>query len=205
MALRVDRPSGGSGDDVVVSVARSPADARKVRDALVAGGVGLELPDAAIDGLFATGAASLPIKVPSRDVVKGLEVVDALFPREELVLPPLPAAPAPAAPPDDDADDEDEGGENVRAAAEKGRARKLATTAGKTAAIAGGSLLVPGQGLLFALCALAGAAWCLARAREVADPEVAASVRRRARVALLLGAASVLASAVAIRVFLGRD
>lgn len=199
MALRVDRPAGGTGDDVVVFVARSPADARKARDGLVAAGVPLELPDAAIDGLFATGAASLPIKVAARHVVKGLEVVDELFPREELVLPPTPAK---RDADDGEADRDDEGGEGVQAATERGQARRLATTAAKVAAIAAGSLLLPGPGLLFALVALAGAAWCLSRSREVTDAAVAASVRRRATVALVLGACSLVASAVAIRAFL---
>ncbi|MCO5167462.1 MAG: hypothetical protein M9894_14035 [Planctomycetes bacterium] len=180
MAIKVDRPAGGAGDDVVVFVARRLEEARAARDALTAAGVAIELPDAALEALFEGGAASVPVRVRSRDVVRALEVVDAAFPRAEEPEdddeppPPPPLAEEEQAPaePDDAALD---------AAARRRQDGRIERTAFKVLVIACGSALLPPAGLPFALVAVIGGAWLLLR------PD---APRGRAAAGLAIGAAS---------------
>ncbi len=193
MAIKVDRPAGGTGDDVVVFVARSLDDARAARDALLAAEIPCEMPDAGLEALFASGAASVPVRVASRHVVKALDVIDARFPPpdEPVDLPPPPAAPAAtpgAAEGAGPADPADLPPEVLDEAVRRSRGQRLEKTAMKVAVIACASVLLPGLGLPFSLVALVGGAWCLSRA--AAFPEQAGRVKARAGVGLAVGLAA---------------
>lgn len=194
MPIKVDRPAGGAGDDVVVFVARSLDDARAARDALHAAGVPCEMPDAGLEALFAAGVASVPVRVASRDVVKALDVIDARFPPpdEPLDLPADPPVQAPGAALADDVAPETEPGEVptevIDQAVRRTRGARLEKTAMKVAVIACASALLPGLGLPFSAVAVLGGVWCLSRA--AAFPEHAARVRRRGAVGLGVGVAA---------------
>lgn len=199
MAIKVDRPAGGTGDDVVVFVARSLDDARAARDALHAAGVPCEMPDAGLEALFAAGTASVPVRVASRHVVKALDVIDARFPPpdEPIDLPePAPTTPPASAPADASTDASTDGGggevevsdEVLDAAVQRTRGVRLEKTAMKVAVIACASALLPGAGLPFSLVGVLGGLWCLSRAG--AFPEHAGCVRRRAGVGAGVGLAA---------------
>lgn len=203
MAMKVDRPAGGTGDDVVAFVARSLDEARAARDALVGAGIACEMPDAALEAMFASGTTSVPVRVSSRDIVRALDVIDARFPPpEEVDEPPPPPAPVAARPsgaaePEPDPDralapePEDARLDEV---ARKSHGGRLERTSLKVAAIALGSVLIPGAGAVFALFAVVGAGWCLSRARLF--PDAAPRVRRRAGVALAVGLVSLVGNVV---------
>lgn len=195
--MKVDRPAGGTGDDVVAFVARSLDEARAARDALVAAGIRCEMPDAALEAMFASGTTSVPVRVSSRDLVRALDVIDARFPPApepdepvDLPPPPPPSAAAPAR--------EEEAGDGPSAdaaeesrldeAARRSQGARLERTSLKVAVIACASVLLPGAGALFGLFAVLAAAWCLARARDL--PDASPKVRRRAGVGLVVGAVS---------------
>jgi hypothetical protein len=87
MAIKVDRPVDFGGDGIVVYVAKSIEEVNKARAGLGEAGVPVELPEAAIEAMWAAGRTSLPIRV-TPDVYKAaLDVIDELFPPPELVLP----------------------------------------------------------------------------------------------------------------------
>src|SRR5687768_14505479 len=150
MAIRVDRPAG-SGDDVVVFVARSLDEARAARDALVGAGIGCLMPDAALEAVFARPGATVQVRVASRDFSRGMDVIDARFPPPEPVDLPPPEPPKVIkltdAPRDSD-DGEDDGDDevDVRAldeAAARAQGARLEKTALKVAGIAIGGVLLP--------------------------------------------------------------
>lgn len=199
MAIKVDRPAGGAGDDVVVFVARSLDDARAARDALVAAGIPCDMPDEALEALFSAGAASVPVRVASRHVVEALDVIDERFPpRDEPIDLPAPAPAAPpageAAAPDDPAGEVEVSDEVIDAAVRRTRGVRLEKTAMKVAVIAFASGLLPGLGLPFSLVAVLGGLWCLSRAG--AFPDHAGRVRRRAGVGVGVGMATAIWNAV---------
>lgn len=209
MAIKVDRPAGGAGDDVVVFVARSLDDARAARDALHAAGVPCEMPDAGLEALFAAGAASVPVRVASRDVVKALDVIDARFPPpdEPIDLPSdPPSAGAPSAASPADAASEVEPGEVptevIDEAVRRARGARLEKTAMKVAVIACASALLPGLGLPFSAVAVLGGLWCLSR--SAAFPDHAARVRRRAGVGVGVGVAALVWNAVVALHWMGQ-
>lgn len=185
MAIKVDRPAGGAGDDVVVFVARRLEEARAARDALLAAGVAVDMPDEALVALFEGGAASVPVRVRSRDVVRALEVVDAALPRPDEPEPDEPVdepPPAPVAQAADDAPPEPDDAA-LDAAADRRQGDRLGRTAFKVLVIACGSALLPPAGLPFALVAVVGGVWLLLRSDG-------ASVRGRAAAGLAIGAGS---------------
>lgn len=185
MAIKVDRPAGGAGDDVVVFVARRLEEARAARDALLAAGVAVDMPDEALVALFEGGAASVPVRVRSRDVVRALEVVDAALPRPDEPEPDEPVdepPPAPVAQAVDDAPPEPDDA-TLDAAADRRQGDRLGRTAFKVLVIACGSALLPPAGLPFALVAVVGGVWLLLRSDG-------ASVRGRAAAGLAIGAGS---------------
>lgn len=185
MAIKVDRPAGGAGDDVVVFVARRLEEARAARDALLAAGVAVDMPDEALVALFEGGAASVPVRVRSRDVVRALEVVDAALPRPDEPEPDEPVdepPPAPVAQAVDDAPPEPDDAA-LDAAADRRHGDRLGRTAFKVLVIACGSALLPPAGLPFALVAVVGGVWLLLRSDG-------ASVRGRAAAGLAIGAGS---------------
>jgi hypothetical protein len=201
MPLRVDRPADGAGDELVVFVARSLDEARAAREALAGAGVACAMPDAALEALFAQGAASVPVRVAPRDLGRAIDAIEARFPSAPVGSPleepaeanGLVGAGDDEARPDPRLDgvSQDAALDEVAldAAARRGQGAKLQRAASKVAAIAFASLLAPGVGALFGGFAAVGAAWCLRRSGR--HPEVAAAVRRRAGVALAVGLASV--------------
>lgn len=207
MAMKVDRPAGGAGDDVVVFVAHSLEDARAARDALHEGGVPCEMPDVGLEALFAAGTTSVPVRVSSQHVVKALDVIGARFPPadEPLDLPALePTAPVPptAADAADAADDLTVSPGVVEGAVRRTHGERLQRTALKVAVIACASALLPGVGLPFSLVAVLGGSWCLWRAGTF--PEQAPSVRRRAGVGLGVGLGATVWNVVVALNWLGR-
>ncbi len=201
MAIKVDRPAGGTGDDVVVFVARSLDDARAARDALHAAGIPCEMPDAGLEALFAAGVASVPVRVASRDVVKALDVIDARFPPpdEPIDLPPPVAESAAAGetasgPSEPAVEPGDLPAEVIDEAVRRTRGLRLEKTAMKVAVIACASALLPGLGLPFSAVGVLGALWCLSRAG--AFPDHAGAVKRRAGVGLGVGVAALIWNAV---------
>jgi hypothetical protein len=201
MAMKVDRPAGGTGDDVVAFVARSLDEARAARDALVAAGIRCEMPDAALEAMFASGTTSVPVRVSSRDIVRALDVIDAHFPPppepdEPVDLPPPSPPPAPATAREEagdasSADAEEES--RLDEAARRSQGARLERTALKVATIACVSVLLPGAGALFGLFAAVAAAWCLARTRDL--PGASPKVRRRAGLGLVVGVVSFVGNA----------
>lgn len=202
MALRVDRPAGGAGDEVVVFVARSRDEANAARAALEAAGIACPLPEAAVAALFDQGATSVPVRVASRDFSRAMDVIDARFPPPEPVdLPPEPEKRtivlkdgAPDAPDDDD-DDEPSPRELDEAAA-RAQGLRLEKTALKVGGIAIGGLLLPGLGAPFSALAVAAAVWCLRRAPMF--PDSTSKIRTRAGLALALAVAGLAMSALAV-------
>lgn len=96
MGLKIDKPLSGGNDELVVYVAHDLAAAKKAREALLAAGCGVSVPEAALVALFEQGAATVPIKVPARELSKALDAIEAAFPPPEAVV--LPGS-APAASP----------------------------------------------------------------------------------------------------------
>jgi hypothetical protein len=178
MALRVDRPAGAAGDDLVVFVAHTIEEARAARDALAAAGIPCGLSDEAIAAAF-DGGGPLSIRVAPANLTRALDVIDARFPPPEVELPPLPVAP-PAA--DAPARSDDEEAAALDRAAERSKGPRLEKTAAKTLGIALLSLLLPMAGAIFAVIAVVGAVWCFRRGEGKA--------RTLAAVAAVVGLAS---------------
>lgn len=203
MAIKVDRPGGGAGDDAVVFVARSLDEARRVRAALDEAGVPVDLPDPALELMFQAEGARVPVRVASRYVGKALITVGRLFPpddddddddRDE-PPPPVAAAPSPSppsAPPLEEAAagpgaDELDAGAGERVAAHRRRAQedRVAASALKVLFISAASLLLPGIGLPFALFAL------FAAGRGLGSLPAGTRGRGRLQVALAIGLAAI--------------
>ncbi len=179
MAIKVDRPVDFGGDGIVVYVAKSIEEVNKARAGLGEAGVPVELPEAAIEAMWAAGRTSLPIRVTPDAYKAALDVIDELFPPPELVLPGDPE-------PGDESGDESgspsgptldlgpaaEGGSgpagpamsNVQAEP-SGPARKQADLGKlkfsllKLIFIAATSLVLPGLGIALAFFALWGSYW----------------------------------------------
>jgi hypothetical protein len=227
MALKIDKPLSGGNDELVVYVAHDLAAAKKAREALLQAGCLVSVPEAALVALFEQGAATVPIKVPARELSKALDAIEAAFPPPEaVVLPGAAPAPAiapgwsavPAAPakpslvtsdPDDDPkwnDDRSTFGaplkppspEVEQAADEKALEKETA----QAAMLAGASLLLLGPGLPFAMYAVANSLSCYRRSVLVKNAELQARVRRRALIGISLGIASSVGSLAVAAAFL---
>lgn len=175
MALKQDRPVDYGDDGIVVYVAKNKEEVDKARAALLAAEIPVDLPEAAVEALFAAGRESLPIRVPAMHFKAAGKVIDEIFPPEVIDLPPLPG------------EEEGEGGASVGgpvASSELANApaggqeryrpqvgggpskqdpRKVAEAANKVVFIALGSFLIPFAGVLLALFSLYSAWWCMDR------------------------------------------
>ena len=90
MALKQDRPVDYGDDGIVVYVAKNKEEVDKAREALLAAEIPVDLPEAAVEALFAAGRDSLPIRVPAMHFKAAGKVIDEVFPPEVIDLPPLP-------------------------------------------------------------------------------------------------------------------
>lgn len=202
MGVKQDRPIDPNEEGVVVYVAKSKEEIDKARAALDEAGVPVNLPEAAIEALFAAGRSSLPIRVAAQDFRQAQDVIDELFPPPVLDLPPLPGT-EPTSP------SGGSGGSSGAPAAGGGGAsggggaaldtyrpepsagpattRKLEGSATKVMFIALASFVVPGIGILTGIFASFSAHWCLDQL-----PYESTSARGRAKAALGLGIAAVL-------------
>lgn len=199
MGIKQDRPIDPNEEGVVVYVAKSKEEIDKARAALGEAGVPVNLPEAAIEALFAAGRSSLPIRVAAQDFRKAQDVIDELFPPPVIDLPPLPGT-EPAKPAGG-------GGGGGGAAAPSGgggggasldtfrpepsagpaTTRKLEASATKLMFIALASFVVPIVGLFTGMFASYSAHWCLDQL-----PYDSVSARTRAKSALGLGIAAIL-------------
>jgi len=201
MAVKQDRPIDPNEEGVVVYVAKSKEEIDKARAALDEAGVPVNLPEAAIEALFAAGRTSLPIRVAAQDFRKAQDVIDELFPPPVLDLPPLPGT-EPAKPASSGGGSQGSGAggapsaggeagsiETYRPQPSAGPAttRKLEGSATKLMFIALVSFILPGIGLLSGIFAAYSAHWCLDQL-----PYESTSARSRAKAALGLGIAAVL-------------
>lgn len=87
MGLKIDKPLSGGNDELVVYVAHDLAAAKRAREALLAAGCLVSVPEAALVALFEQGAKTVPIKVPARELSKAMDAIEAAFPPPEVVLP----------------------------------------------------------------------------------------------------------------------
>ena len=203
MGIKQDRPADHGDDGVVVYVAKSKDEVDLARRSLQEAGVNVDLPEAAIEALFAAGRSSLPIRVAAMDFRKAQDVIDELFPPPLLELPPLPgkgaAAPrqgqgAPSAGAGGagrgDASEEERAGQvdayRPEPSSREGSVRKLEGSATKVLFIALVSFVLPGLGVLTAIFAAFSAWWCLDRL------PFESSARGRARAAFGLALAAIL-------------
>jgi hypothetical protein len=204
MAVKLDRPADYGADGVVVYVAKSIEEVDKAREGLLAAEIPVDLPEAAVEALFASGRESLPIRVSAKDYKRSLDVIDELFPPPEVELPPLepeaPAAEARAAAPGE-----------AEAAGESGRQGPELTDVGehdgvgtrragpsldklrgslvKLIFIAVASLLLPLLGLLLSGFALYSAWWCHRALDRVSGGHTA---QGRAKIVMGLSGAAIL-------------
>lgn len=200
MGIKQDRPADHGDDGVVVYVAKSKDEVDRARSALHEAGVSVDLPEAAIEALFAAGRSSLPIRVAAMDFRKAQDVIDELFPPPLLELPPLPGKGA-AGPSSGGSASAGAGGASAGGAREdepagqvdtyrpepssrEGSVRKLEGSATKVLFIALASFVLPGLGVLTAIFAAFSAWWCLDRLPF----ESSARGRARAAFGLALGA-----------------
>lgn len=232
MALKIDKPLSGGNDELVVYVAHDLAAARKAREALLAAGCGVSVPEAALVALFEQGAATVPIKVPARELSQALDAIEAAFPPPDAVLPGAApaagpaiasgwsaaapaAAPAPAATPakpvdpDDDPrwnDDRSTFGAPLKPPSpeveQAADEKALEKETAQAAMLAGASLLLLGPGFPFAIYAVANSVNCWRRSALVTNKELQARIRRRAVVGIWLGVASTLGSLAVAAAFL---
>ena len=175
MAIKVDRPMDSFGEGIVVYVAKSKAEVDQVRDGFAAAGVPVELPEAAVEAMFAAGRESLSIRVAPEHFRAATDVIDELFPPPEVELPPLPEEQAAG-----DGGASSDGGAGSSSAARAGpvlddvsepldgpRVRKktslakLKTSALKVMFIAAAGVILPGFGIALAGFALVSAIWLL--------------------------------------------
>lgn len=202
MGVKQDRPIDPNEEGVVVYVAKSKEEIDKARAALDEAGVPVNLPEAAIEALFAAGRSSLPIRVAAQDFRQAQDVIDELFPPPVLDLPPLPGSEPPSpsggggggggAPAGGGGGASGGGGaalDTYRPEPSAGPAttRKLEGSATKVMFIALASFVVPGIGILTGIFASFSAHWCLDQL-----PYESTSARGRAKAALGLGIAAVL-------------
>lgn len=197
MAIKVDRPVDFGGDGIVVYVAKSIEEVDKARAGLVEAGIPVELPEAAIEAMWAAGRTSLPVRV-TPDVYKAaLDVIDELFPPPELVLPGDPEPgdePSSPSGPTLDLGPAAEGGSggpagpalsNVQAEPKGPRKQadlgKLRFSLLKLIFIAATSLVLPGLGIALAIFALWGSYWVWRKLDTVND---GASALGRAKLAM---------------------
>jgi hypothetical protein len=203
MGVKQDRPIDPNEEGVVVYVAKSKEEIDKARAALDEAGVPVNLPEAAIEALFAAGRSSLPIRVAAQDFRKAQDVIDELFPPPVLDLPPLPGTEPPAK----SGGGASSGGGSAPAggggsgagggaaldtyrpepSAGPATTRKLEASATKVMFIALASFVVPGIGILTGIFASFSAHWCLDQL-----PYESTSARGRAKAALGLGIAAIL-------------
>ncbi|MGE0707046.1 MAG: hypothetical protein AB7N76_02355 [Planctomycetota bacterium] len=187
MGIKQDRQIDFNDDGIVVYVAKSKEEVDQARAALHAAGVMVELPEAAVEALFAAGRESLPIRVPAMSFRKAQDVIDELFPPPVIDLPdddPPPGADAPAAGGEGGA--ELSGYQPQAASSPKGAVnpRQVAESANKVVFVALASFLLVGPGLLIGLFALIAAWWCLDNLPKDS------SAREKAKIALGLALAS---------------
>lgn len=229
MALKIDKPLSGGNDELVVYVAHDLAAAKKAREALLQAGCLVSVPEAALVALFEQGAATVPIKVPARELSKALDAIEAAFPPPEAIVLPgaapaiapgwsaVPAAastpPAKSALVESDPDDDPKWNDDrstfgaplkppspeVEQAADE---KALEKETAQAAMLAGASLLLLGPGLPFAMYAVANSLSCYRRSVLVKNAELQAKVRRRALIGISLGIASSLGSLAVAAAFL---
>jgi hypothetical protein len=82
MGIHTDRPGGGD-DAMVVHRAKTADEARKVREALAAEGIPIDLPDQAIDAWFTAKTEELHVKVALKHWAKATKAIEKAIPREE--------------------------------------------------------------------------------------------------------------------------
>jgi len=177
VALKQDRPVDYGDDGIVVYVAKNKEEVDKAREALLAAEIPVDLPEAAVEALFAAGRDSLPIRVPAMHFKAAGKVIDEVFPPEVIDLPPLPdeegdagAGGAGVGSPvgSDELANAPEGGQDryrpqVSSGPSKQDPRKVAEAANKVVFIALGSFLIPVAGVFLALFSLYSAWWCMDR------------------------------------------
>jgi hypothetical protein len=188
MAIKVDRPVDFGGDGIVVYVAKSIEEVNKTRAAFAEAEISVELPEAAIEAMWAAGRTSLPIRVNPDAYKAALDVIDELFPPPELVLPgdePEPEGElvdgAVVGGPVGGSGGSSPGGpalSPVRAEASRPARKqvdlgKLKFSLLKLMFMAGVSLVVPGVGVALALFALWGSYWVWRKLDLVAGGETA--------------------------------
>ncbi|MBL4848220.1 MAG: hypothetical protein JKY65_22105 [Planctomycetes bacterium] len=204
MGIKQDRPIDPLEEGVVVYVAKSKEEVLKARAALVEAGVPINLPEAAIEAMFAAGRTSLPIRVAAANFRAAGDVIDELFPPPVIDLPPLPGT-EPAAASKGKSKGKDGGGVSANAAsvaadgsgpgsietyrpdvsAGPGQMRKLEASANKVLFIALASFVVPIVGIGTGIFAGFSAYWCIDRL------PYESSARGRAKVALGLAVAAI--------------
>lgn len=177
MAIKVDRPADFGGNGIVVYVAKSPEEVDRCRAGLTEAGIPVELPEAAIEALFAAGRTQIPVRVNPEFFKEAQKIMDELYPPPVLELPPddderaasaAKASTAPGAIGDPDGDDRRGpvlAGAQLEVARQQGTdtrvnvEEKVPTAIGLAAA----SFILPGLGLLTGAWATYSAWWCMDR------------------------------------------
>jgi hypothetical protein len=207
MAIKVDRPADFFGDGIVAYVAKSREEVTKLREGFAAAGLAVELPEAAVEAWFASGKDRLEIRVRPDDFRAASDVVDELFPREELILPddePEEEAPpaegaavAPASgggPSGPTLDDVTTADAPTQGRGPRLSQEKLKGSALKVMFISAIAAPFPVVGLILGLFGLYGAVWCLRASDSVVGGE---QVRPRAIAAIVVAVVALLVNAAA--------
>jgi len=194
MAIKVDRPGDHAGDGVVVYVAKSKAEVDQARDGFAEAGIPVDLPEAAIEAMFAAGRKNLPIRVTAADFRRAQDVIDALFPPPVMELPPLPGEAQAAS----GAEPQGPSGASARTGphldtyvpapvhSAGASVKSLDKSGYKVIGICVMSFLVPVLGLLAAIFGLVSAVWILRH------PRAQEAALKRAKVAIGFGVTSAL-------------